>query len=369
MAFSVGSGESSSAEQRSEEEAAKEITSTSTTGQYVNERTSPEEVRVGANILPQVISLKDLLPSEMTFVRRSSRSIELEEQSNEVAEEQSTEEQSSQNTETEEQSSSQLSTERSPSGQLSTDRSSSEGKNTEQSTSEEKSMERSTDRSSSEGDSEKRSRQETESELSSTHETDEQLADEQSLQEEEPEEQPSQAVQPEEQSAQKVEPEEQPAADIESEEPVSTVESSESWEPAYEKRKKQRRVKRQPKLREKSVESRSKMAPFLPEKQLWSWADGPYRRVGAKGRFKKQFHRAIGRRDETIEVGDSAVFLSTSSADRPYIGQIMSMWETSNASMIVKVKWYYHPEERKGSPENLKYPVIFLKVKSQSVYR
>lgn len=269
-----------------------------------------------------------------------------------------------------------MSTERSSSGQMSTEQSSLGERSTERSSLVEKSTEQS-----SEGESEKQSPQETteSEEQSSFHETDEQ-SDGQSAHEDESEEQqpatqqpqqplqplqPSQPLQPPQQpEQQKVEAtEEQSNAELESEEPASTVESSESWEPSYVRRKKQRRVKRQVsrgKLREKSVESRSKMAPFLPEKQLWSWADESYRRVGARGRFKKQFHRGIGRRDETIEVGDSAVFLSTSSADRPYIGQIMSMWETSNANMIVKVKWYYHPEERKGSPENLKYPVISL---------
>ncbi|XP_014473147.1 PREDICTED: uncharacterized protein LOC106743634 isoform X2 [Dinoponera quadriceps] len=456
------SGESSSAEQKSEEEVSKEISSTV---HCSDEGTSPD----GRGVLPQVISL-DHLPSEMSLYRQSSSDMEIEEQLIEDTEEQMTEEQTTsleiegelsstqQNIEksssgeistdrsssekmssdrssseqmntdrsssgrmsstdrsssgqmntdrsssgrmsstdrsssgqmsadrsssgqmsadrsssgqisTDRSSSGQMSADRSSSGQISTDRSSSEQQiSTDRSSSERISTDRSsseqinTDRSSvgrelsTERSSEVESEKQPLQEVPSSLEVDEQ-SDVQSLQEEESEEQPSQRIQTEEQPAQKVEPEEQTSPDVESEEPVSTVESSESWEPAYEKKKKQRRVKRQTKLREKSVESRSKMAPFLPEKQIWSWADGPYRRVGAKGRFKKQFHRGIARSDETIEIGDSAVFLSTSSADRPYIGQIMSMWETSNSNMIVKVKWYYHPEERKGSPENLKYP-------------
>ena len=32
------------------------------------------------------------------------------------------------------------------------------------------------------------------------------------------------------------------------------------------------------------------------------------------------------------------------------------MWETANGHMVVRVKWFYHPEETQGCP-NLKYPV------------
>lgn len=112
--------------------------------------------------------------------------------------------------------------------------------------------------------------------------------------------------------------------------------------------------------RQESVESRSKMAAFLPARQLWGWAGKGYRRPGAKGRAKKQFFRAIQRGDETIQIGDSAVFLSTGRPDRPYIGRIESMWETSSSNMIVKVKWFYHPEETVGCPPNLKYPVRYF---------
>lgn len=64
----------------------------------------------------------------------------------------------------------------------------------------------------------------------------------------------------------------------------------------------------------------------------------------------------IQRGKETIEVGDSAVFLSTGRPDRPYIGRITSMWKTNACNMIVRVKWFYHPEETQGCP-GLKYPV------------
>lgn len=58
------------------------------------------------------------------------------------------------------------------------------------------------------------------------------------------------------------------------------------------------------------------------------------------------------------QLGDSAVFLSTGRPDRPYIGKIEAMWETCG-TMVVKVKWFYHPEETVGCPLNLQYPVSY----------
>ncbi|XP_055643435.1 protein winged eye isoform X3 [Toxorhynchites rutilus septentrionalis] len=102
-----------------------------------------------------------------------------------------------------------------------------------------------------------------------------------------------------------------------------------------------------------STENNSKIAAFLPARQLWAWCGKGYRR--SAGRVKKQFYKSIQRGKETISVGDSAVFLSTGRPDRPYIGHIESMWETSTNNMVVRVKWFYHPEETEGCP-NLKYP-------------
>lgn len=147
---------------------------------------------------------------------------------------------------------------------------------------------------------------------------------------------------------------------------------------ADEKQEKSKKIDKKVKSREKQelAESRSKMAAFLPARQLWGWAGKGYRRPGAKGRAKKQFFKAIKRGSETIEIGDSAVFLSTGRPDRPYIGRIKSMWETTSSNMIVKVKWFYHPEETIRCPTNLKYPVskmievshfLFLAVPSLSV--
>jgi hypothetical protein len=54
--------------------------------------------------------------------------------------------------------------------------------------------------------------------------------------------------------------------------------------------------------RQPSVESRSKMAAFLPARQLWGWSGRGFKRPGAKGRGKKEFYKAIQRGKETIRV-------------------------------------------------------------------
>jgi len=94
---------------------------------------------------------------------------------------------------------------------------------------------------------------------------------------------------------------------------------------------------------------------------LWHWYDEGYRRPGSKGKAKKLFHRAIKRGGEVINVGDCAVFLSTARVDRPYIGQVELLWETWNGNMMVKVKWFYHPEEIEthGKRIDLKLPVRY----------
>nr|CAH7723316.1 unnamed protein product [Callosobruchus chinensis] len=107
--------------------------------------------------------------------------------------------------------------------------------------------------------------------------------------------------------------------------------------------------------RQESCESRSKMSAFLPARQMWGWAGKGYKRQRAKGRSKKSFYKSIQRGKEMITVGDSAVFLSTGRPDRPYIGRIEAMWELCG-TMVVRVKWFYHPEETVGCPANLQYP-------------
>jgi hypothetical protein len=101
---------------------------------------------------------------------------------------------------------------------------------------------------------------------------------------------------------------------------------------------------------------------------LWHWLDEGYRRPGSKGKAKKLFHRAIKRGAEVLNVGDCAVFLSTARVDRPYIGQVELLWESWNGNMMVKVKWFYHPEEIEthGKKIELKFPVSFGKTNEQT---
>lgn len=98
----------------------------------------------------------------------------------------------------------------------------------------------------------------------------------------------------------------------------------------------------------------SKMAAFLPGGALWRWHGPPYRRT-ARPRHRKLFYKSILRGEETLHVGDAAVFLSTGRPDRPYIGRVIALWEARGA-MAVRVKWFYHPEETVGCDDRLRYP-------------
>eukprot|EP00092_Neocalanus_flemingeri_P033461 GFUD01036378.1.p1 GENE.GFUD01036378.1~~GFUD01036378.1.p1 ORF type:complete len:1011 (-),score=265.43 GFUD01036378.1:60-3092(-) len=95
-----------------------------------------------------------------------------------------------------------------------------------------------------------------------------------------------------------------------------------------------------------SGSDKSAIAAFLPPQHLlWSWSDEG-RKLSAKAR--KVYHDSIEKDDDTIRVGDCAVFLSTGRPDRPYIGRIHSMWQTSAGNMKVQVNWFYHPAEVEG---------------------
>ncbi|XP_048348145.1 BAH and coiled-coil domain-containing protein 1 isoform X2 [Sphaerodactylus townsendi] len=96
-----------------------------------------------------------------------------------------------------------------------------------------------------------------------------------------------------------------------------------------------------------SVENRPKISAFLPARQLWKWSGNPTQRRGMKGKARKLFYKAIIRGKETLRIGDCAVFLSAGRPHLPYIGRIESMWESWGSNMVVKVKWFYHPEETK----------------------
>jgi len=102
-----------------------------------------------------------------------------------------------------------------------------------------------------------------------------------------------------------------------------------------------------PNQRRVSGSEKSKIAAFLPPRHLlWSWAD-----VGKKltPKARKLYHQKISKEEETITVGDCAVFLSTGRPDRPYIGRIQSMWESWAGHMKVQVKWFYHAAETEGT--------------------
>jgi len=92
---------------------------------------------------------------------------------------------------------------------------------------------------------------------------------------------------------------------------------------------------------------KSAITAFLPPQQLlWSWSDEGYK-LSPKAR--KVYHNIIEKDDETMQVGDCAVFLSTGRPDRPYIGQIDSMWQTAGTGMKVRVRWFYHQAEVEGT--------------------
>lgn len=69
------------------------------------------------------------------------------------------------------------------------------------------------------------------------------------------------------------------------------------------------------------------------------------KRRGLKGKARKLYYKSIVRGRDTVHVGDCAVFLSAGRPHLPYIGRIESFWESWTSSMVVKVKWFYHPEE------------------------
>lgn len=80
--------------------------------------------------------------------------------------------------------------------------------------------------------------------------------------------------------------------------------------------------------------------PWLSTCGILSW-----QRRGMKGKARKLFYKAIVRGKEIIRIGDCAVFLSAGRPNLPYIGRIQSMWESWGNNMVVRVKWFYHPEE------------------------
>uniref|UniRef100_A0A2S2QNS2 Protein winged eye n=1 Tax=Sipha flava TaxID=143950 RepID=A0A2S2QNS2_9HEMI len=105
----------------------------------------------------------------------------------------------------------------------------------------------------------------------------------------------------------------------------------------------------------------SDVPAFLSDQQIWKWSGDSYKRPG-RGGNKKTFYKSISRGDETISIGDCAVFLSSGRPDRPFIGKVDCMWETNMEKMQVKVFWFYHPEETaSGFTGDLPYPGALFK--------
>lgn len=94
-------------------------------------------------------------------------------------------------------------------------------------------------------------------------------------------------------------------------------------------------------------QTKSRLSPVLPSRQLWRWSGNPTQRRGLKGKARKLFYKAIVRGKDIVRVGDCAVFLSAGQTHLPLIGCIESFWESWQSNMVVKVKWFYHPEETK----------------------
>ncbi|XP_070592868.1 BAH and coiled-coil domain-containing protein 1 [Erythrolamprus reginae] len=95
------------------------------------------------------------------------------------------------------------------------------------------------------------------------------------------------------------------------------------------------------------LQLRWKTEPGAAVMLLSAWGPSPPQRRGMKGKARKLFYKAIVRGKETLRIGDCAVFLSAGRPHLPYIGRIESMWESWGSNMVVKVKWFYHPEETK----------------------
>lgn len=51
-----------------------------------------------------------------------------------------------------------------------------------------------------------------------------------------------------------------------------------------------------------SQKDHSKIAAFLPARQLWKWLGQPYKKPAQKGRIKKFFYKSIQRGKENITV-------------------------------------------------------------------
>ncbi|XP_053209033.1 trinucleotide repeat-containing gene 18 protein-like isoform X2 [Panonychus citri] len=113
------------------------------------------------------------------------------------------------------------------------------------------------------------------------------------------------------------------------------------------------KMKRNAKSKIRNYNGNDNNSKFLSENEEWNWSGPGIKKSTGKPKSKKTFYKEIIRGNELIKIGDCAVFYSRSKPNLPYVGRIDSMWQSTNGSMIVRLTWFYHPEETKSHP-NLK---------------
>lgn len=82
--------------------------------------------------------------------------------------------------------------------------------------------------------------------------------------------------------------------------------------------------------RQSTENGNSKIAAFLPARQLWAWCGKGYRR--STGRVKKQFYKSIQRGKETISVsvGSNLFYVCLISASSVYYVHFVSATVQTN---------------------------------------
>lgn len=124
-----------------------------------------------------------------------------------------------------------------------------------------------------------------------------------------------------------------------------------------------RSVKKKAKRRSISPCDQDSKLESSSDLHLWCWNDLPYKKSGSKSKTRKLYHREIIRDKVTIKLGDCAVFLSTGRPNLPYVGRVDSMWESGSGTMVVHVRWFYHPEETKTQPKLVDSEVYQVRLK------
>ncbi|KAH9513149.1 hypothetical protein Btru_036004 [Bulinus truncatus] len=125
----------------------------------------------------------------------------------------------------------------------------------------------------------------------------------------------------------------------------TTSDSSDTRKPSETSKSNRNEKKQKEKEVNENKSDSDESSVIVSSHKLWRWAGECTKRPGMKGKAKKIFYKSVSRGKEVITVGDSAVFVSTGRANCPFIGHIESLWQSWNGQMMVKVQWYYHPEE------------------------